>query len=275
MKTFISMGAGVQTTALLILVAQGKVTTDAVMFADTGAEHPETYDYIEKYLKPLCNDLKIPFITVKMHKKVTERDTGEKIYADSLREVITARHRVPSINNRWCTDYSKITPMKLAVRELQEQGKMEKPATALIGISTDEKHRAVKPDGSLKQPHLSEYKNEYPLLNLGISRNDCYAIIKDYGWPVPIKSGCYFCPFQGPRDWANLYRTNQELFWDSVALEEEDINFPTYNLYPRGGKKGLRRLASGPGFGDGSKKLDDFDDYEGEACVEVESSCML
>ena len=151
MKTFLSMGAGVQTTALLILVAQGKVQVDAVIFADTGAEHPETYDYIEKYLKPLCNDLKIPFITVKMHKKVTESDTGEKIYVDSLREVITARHRVPSVNNRWCTDYSKITPMKLAVRELQEQGKMEKPATALIGISTDEK---PGPDASLLNPFL-------------------------------------------------------------------------------------------------------------------------
>ncbi len=273
MKTFLSMGAGVQTTAMLILVAQGKVQADAVMFADTGAEHPETYEYINKHDKPLCDELGIPWLTVRMHKKITNKETGKIVYADSLREVITARHRVPSINNRWCTDYSKITPMKLAVRELQRTGKMEKPATGLIGISTDEKHRAIKPDGTLKQPHLSEYRNEYPLLNLAISRNDCYKIIKKYGWPVPVKSGCYFCPFQGPRDWANLYRTNQKLFWDSVALEEEDINFPTYNLYPRGGKKGLRRLASGPGFGYGSMSI--YDDYEGEACVEVESSCML
>lgn len=275
MKTFISMGAGVQTTAMLILVAQGKVHADAVIFADTGAEHPETYDYIEKYHKPLCEALGMPWLTVRMHKKVKERGTGNIIYANSLEEVITARHRVPSIKNRWCTDYAKITPMKLAIRGLQGEGKLEKPATMLIGISTDEKHRAIKPDGTLKQPHVSEYRNAYPLIDLGISRQDCHKIIKDYGWADPIKSGCYFCPFQGPKDWANLYHSNPELFWHSVELEEEDINFPSYNLYPRGGKKGLRRLATGPGFGDGSKKLYDFDDYEGEACVEVESSCML
>ena len=273
MKTWLSMGAGVQTTALLILVAQGEVQADAVIFADTGAEHPETYEYIEKYHKPLCEQLGIPFITVRMHKKITEKDTGIVRYADSLEEVIEARHRVPSVNNRWCTDYSKITPMKLAIRKLQEEGKLIKPATMLIGISTDEKHRAIKPDGTLKQPHLTEYTNKYPLLDLNISRDDCHTIIKQYGWPDPIKSGCYFCPFQGPRDWANLFQSHPDLFWHSVELEEKDINFPTYNLYPRGGKKGLRRLASGPGFGYGSMSL--YDDYEGEACVEVESSCML
>ena len=47
MKSALSYGAGVQTTALLVLVASGKQPRPAaVLFADTGGEHPETYAYL-------------------------------------------------------------------------------------------------------------------------------------------------------------------------------------------------------------------------------------
>ncbi len=272
MKTFLSFGAGVQTTAMLIMIAKGELEADAVIFADTGAEHPETYEYIEEYDRPLCERLGIPFITVRMHRIMVNVSTGEHECADSLREAILARKRVPSINTRWCTEYAKITPIRMFIRNMQREGKMEKPALSLIGISIDEKHRALNADGSWRQPRISEYRNVYPLVEKRISRDDCHRIIKDYGWPQPPKSGCYFCPFQSAREWASLFRTHPDLFWDAVALEEQDLNFPEYNLYPKG-KRGLRRLASGPGFGYGSLSL--FDDYEGQACVEVEASCML
>ena len=88
MKTFLSFGAGVQTTAMLILVSKGEIEVDAVIFADTGAEHPETYGYIEKYDKPLCEKIGIPFMTVRMHRKITNVDTGQQEYAGSLRKAI-------------------------------------------------------------------------------------------------------------------------------------------------------------------------------------------
>ena len=209
MKTFLSFGAGVQTTAMLILVAKGEIEADAVIFADTGAEHPETYDYIEKYDKPLCEKIGIPFMTVRMHRKITNVDTGQQEYADSLREVIIRRRRVPSVNMRWCTEYAKITPIKLALRGMQKEGRFVRPATALIGISIDERHRAISKDGSWKHPHHSEYQNAYPMVERGVSRDDCHRIIKDYGWPDPVKSGCYFCPFQGPKEWVSLHHTAQ------------------------------------------------------------------
>lgn len=273
MKTFLSFGAGVQTTAMLIMIANNSIEADAVIFADTGAEHPETYAFIEKYDKPLCEEIGIPFLTVRMHRRVTNVETRQQEYADSLRDIIVKRRRVPSVNMRWCTEYSKITPIRLALRGMQHEGGFSKPAVGLIGISIDEKHRALHKDGTWKQPHYSEAINQYPLVEMGISRSDCIRIIKEFGWPIPVKSGCYFCPFQGPRDWAILYRDHPDLFWDSVSLEERDIKFPSYNLWPAGKSKGLRRLASGPGFGNGSLSI--YDDYEGEACVEVEASCML
>jgi 3'-phosphoadenosine 5'-phosphosulfate sulfotransferase (PAPS reductase)/FAD synthetase len=61
----LSFGGGVQTTALAILVAQGKVKADAVVFADTGAERPGTYDYMNSYTKPLLKESGVEFVTVR------------------------------------------------------------------------------------------------------------------------------------------------------------------------------------------------------------------
>ena len=45
MRVF-SFGGGVQSTAALVLAAQGKIDYQTFLFADTGDEHPDTYDYL-------------------------------------------------------------------------------------------------------------------------------------------------------------------------------------------------------------------------------------
>ena len=60
----LSYGGGINSTALLLeWVKQGK-QLDLVIFADTGSEMPETYNFIEKYVKPFCKKNKILFETV-------------------------------------------------------------------------------------------------------------------------------------------------------------------------------------------------------------------
>ncbi len=63
--TILSFGGGLQTTTLAILVAQGKVKIDYAIFADTGCEKPETYDYLEDYTKPLFESIGIPFYGIR------------------------------------------------------------------------------------------------------------------------------------------------------------------------------------------------------------------
>jgi len=56
--TYISLGAGVQSTALAVLSARGEKgvpRADVAIFADTGDEPPHVYDQLERlrgYLKP-------------------------------------------------------------------------------------------------------------------------------------------------------------------------------------------------------------------------------
>lgn len=89
------------------------------------------------------------------------------------------------------------------------------PATVALGISTDEIERA-KPGLDPKMPFQFR---EYPLLDLGLSRSDCKAIITGGGLPIPGKSACFFCPFHDKAAWANLAHETPVLFRKSADLE--------------------------------------------------------
>jgi len=271
---FLSYGAGMQTFALLVMAEHGDIEIDEVVFADTGAEHPETYDHIEKVAKPICERIGIPFTTVRMEKTVddisglnaeelanykkmlattselesrTERIAARSRYNEakgitrrtvtSLRDEIIARRRVPSINpsSRWCTSDAKIVPIyKRFIRPAQKRGEYEKPATAIIGLGYEELTRMYK-------PHLTEYTVEYPLIERKMKRRDCVEYVRKYGYESPPKSGCYFCPFQSPKQWELLRKEHPDLFNDAMKMEESDINYPTYGLFPRKGWT-LRKL---------------------------------
>jgi hypothetical protein len=87
------------------------------------------------------------------------------------------------------------------------------PATVAVGFSTDEVHRANR---KRAQPWETP---DYPLLELGLSRSHCEALVARAGLPVPPRSACYFCPFHRPGTWARMRRDELDLFDRAVALE--------------------------------------------------------
>ena len=304
-ERFLSYGAGMQTFCLLVMAEQGELQIDEVVFADTGAEHPETYDHIEKVAKPICERIGIPFTTIRMSKTVddisgltgeqlvqykqmlsstsqlktrTERMAAHSEYhsangikkrnVTSLRDEIIARRRVPSINpaSRWCTSDAKIEPIyKGFVRPAQERGEYVKPATAIIGIGYEELTR-------MYDPHLTEYVVEYPLIERKMKRQDCVDYVHRHGFESPPKSGCYFCPFQSPGQWKLLRKEHPDLFQDAMALEESDINYPSYGLFPRKGWT-LRRLDRF--FSDSIQLTLTGEDFRGEMQCEQAGYCSV
>lgn len=190
MDRILAMGAGLQTTALAILVAEGKVKVDAAIFADTGGEKPETYFYIENYIKPLLASCSIEFIIVQ--------------HSETLYDYCWRRQDIPSIKWRWCTDRFKVRPIH----------KVAKGAVQLIGFSTDEAHRANRQFKRVK------VTRSFPLIDMGLSSTDCRRIIGDYGWPIPVKSSCFFCSFSRLGDWHWLKYTHPDLFKKALELEE-------------------------------------------------------
>ncbi len=198
------MGAGVQTTALLLMNPK---RYDYVIFADTGDEKAETYYYIEHYLKPFCEKNGVKWITVK-HK-----------HGFTLMEWCLKRKILPIRARRWCTQDFKVKPIN---REIRKLGATKKnPIHQDIGISLDEAHRA-----NFSKFDVQYIVKEYPLLDLKLTRNDCYRIIQEHGFPIPPKSGCDFCPYTKRKDMRKLKAEHPERFHQIVLMEKNDRYYP-------------------------------------------------
>ncbi len=195
----LSFGGGVNTTALLALVKLGKVNFDYVLFADTGCEWPETYNYIETVAKPLCE---IPFITVK----------GKEGETDKLYDYLWKYKCIPFRTWRICTDKFKVKPIKKWVFSNLEDFEMS------IGIDYGERHRA-KSSGV-------DYPINYPLVEMKIDRKACMNLIRRAGIPPAQKTGCYICPFQRVSQWRELWDKHRDLFMKAEALEKNDPKYP-------------------------------------------------
>jgi 3'-phosphoadenosine 5'-phosphosulfate sulfotransferase (PAPS reductase)/FAD synthetase len=124
-KTFVlSYGAGVNTTALMVLLLKMKMRFDVAVFADTGTELPETYGYLpiaQKYLKEHGVELKVV-----------------KSVVGSLYDTCKRRRVVPSKIWRWSTRDYKITPIHHYYKSLGT------PICEYLGIGYDEIER-LKP----------------------------------------------------------------------------------------------------------------------------------
>ncbi|HKT21541.1 MAG TPA: phosphoadenosine phosphosulfate reductase family protein [Nitrososphaerales archaeon] len=249
MKTrFLSFGGGVQTVALLLMHEELKV--DEAIFADTGNEWPETYEYMEQRVVPYAKEHGLQFTVLRQPVAI-----GDKAVL-TLEEYCKERHMTPSRKNRWCTERFKVKRIKSYVKSVG----YPRDARALIGISFDELER-------MHRSHSRAYEFEYPLVDRRMTRKDCLKVVLDHGWPAPHKSACFYCPYQKLESWKELYNKHPDLFKRARALEEGQQN-TGYTLSNR--DIPLARLASR--FGEGTMKLEMFTEKE-ENCEE--GYCMV
>lgn len=83
-----------------------------------------------------------------------------------------------------------------------------------VGISRDEASR-MKPS---REPWI---KNIYPLVDLGITRNDCLRWMKDHSFPQPPRSACVYCPFHNAAEWRRLKEEEPAEFQRAVEFERK------------------------------------------------------
>ena len=63
-----------------------------------------------------------------------------------------------------------------------------------------------------------------------MTRDDCVKYIVQQGYPVPPKSGCFYCPFQRLDQWKNLRFNHPDLWQRAVMLEKNGSNYPDMTL---------------------------------------------
>ena len=189
----LSFGGGIQTVALVVLCLKDELPMpEKVIFADTGAEWPETYDYIARFIQPAIGDR---FLVIKA--------------PEGLYEHLLSRRLIPSPVRRQCTREAKLRPIYRALKELNIKHQW-------IGFSADEQGRAWR---KLNSRYALTVKTSFPLIELGLTRADCEFEIQRYGWPLPRRSACYFCCFQHPNQVRRLFLEHPELFAQAEALE--------------------------------------------------------
>ncbi len=207
-KYIVSYGGGINSTALIVFLFEKKFPLDYVIFSDTGDEMPETYEYLDimdKYLKKR----NIPFKIVKNRKK-------EKLSDKCLR-----REVIPSQIWRWCTRDFKVLPIHAFYRRLNSH------VYQYMGIDYGEVHR-------MKPSNVDYVTNLYPLIDYKINREECIKKIKRAKIPIPVKSGCYFCPFNNMERWKEVYKKHPKLYKYSMKIEEENKHYKTQKLAPKG-----------------------------------------
>jgi hypothetical protein len=214
----VSYGAGVQSTALLVLAATGRIDYRLFLFANVGAdsEHPATLAYLADVAVPYAAAHGVEL--VELHKVMRdgtpETLLGRLTKPGSRSLPIPVRMSNGAPGTRSCTADFKI---RVIGRELRRRGATPAtPATVALGISVDEIQRA-HPGVDAKAPYQSR---TYPLLDLGLHRSDCRRIIADAGLPIPPKSACWFCPFHDTTAWRRLERETPELWEQACQLDE-------------------------------------------------------
>lgn len=204
MKRVISLGAGVQSSAMALMASAGVFgdVPDAAVFADTQAEPASVYEYLAYLMEP--GRLAFPVYIVTngslLDQIGTQRPRGKwaRLAIPAFAKNVNGKG---GMLNRSCTQDYKIRPIRRKVRELCGLHKKRSPLWAVaeqwIGISTDEASRMR----DSREPWL---RNRYPLIEIGASRADCLRWIRERGLPLPSRSACVFCPFHSEAEWAGL-----------------------------------------------------------------------
>jgi hypothetical protein len=240
----LSFGAGVQSTAMLLMACKGVLPLfDAVVFADTGWEPKPVYDHLE-WCKAEALKAGMTVIVVKFRNLYEDamkatwsgKPDAEQPWA-AMPYYIKGADGKRSMIDRQCTKYYKILPIQKHIREVilgLESGQRvpeDVEIQQFMGISTDEARRmkfslnkwqvSVYPlcRTAFYHPDIKPRPRNWGDLKKFYSRGDCVLwLAENYpGLEVP-RSACKGCPFKSDAEWLAI-KANPKDWEEVVALD--------------------------------------------------------
>lgn len=206
----LSLGAGVQSSTLLLMAVEGEVQIDRAIFADTQWEPRAVYQWLE-YLMPLAEKAGIP-VDVVSSGNLREDSLTKPGWLVSVPVHIRNQDGTSALLTRKCTNGYKLRPIMRRLRSLGATAK--RPATVLVGISLDEAHR-------MKPARVQYIRNEWPLVDMRMTRQDCLGWLDRHGYPRPPKSACIGCPFRDDRSWRAMQEQAPDEWADAVDFDRQ------------------------------------------------------
>lgn len=210
-----AFGGGLNSTAYLVLLKWLGVRPDAILFADTGGEKPQTYANVER-MSRWCVENGMPEIVRVKRKVDPARQVHEAKYHDLESECIV-KESLPSIAyyGRSCSEKWKQQPQNkwaVAWPAAQSEWKAGRKVVKVIGYDADESRRA-------KIWSDDKYVFWYPLLQYDWGRDECLEAIKSEGFEPPPKSSCFFCPEMKPHEILDLRDNHPDLLARALKME--------------------------------------------------------
>ena len=188
--------SGGKDSSALAVYMRSEVPNMEYFFCDTGAELPETYEYLAR-------------LEVVLGKPIARLNASRGF--DHWFEVF--RGALPSPQMRWCTRNMKIKPI--------EEWVGDELVVSYVAIRADESNRkgyiSTKPN----------IKTRFPFVEDGVAHDDVLRILEDAGIGLPeyyewrTRSGCYFCFYQRKAEWVGLAERHPELYERAVAIEQK------------------------------------------------------
>jgi 3'-phosphoadenosine 5'-phosphosulfate sulfotransferase (PAPS reductase)/FAD synthetase len=186
---YVSFSGGADSTALAIYL-KDKGEEFGLVFADTGAELPETYWIVPR----VARQLGVKLVVV----------SGPTMFE----RLSNRRFMLPGCRIRWCTRELKQEPLN---------NHWQAGDVVCLGIRADEDHRARTPKNA---PNGVEYI--WPLVEANMGKSDVLKLCESRGLLNPCyewrsSCSCFCCPFQRKSDWLNMLDRHPDLY----ALAEE------------------------------------------------------
>lgn len=247
MKTIrvLSLGAGVQSTAIALMIKDGKLPPiDAAVFADTQEEPQAVYSHLQW----LMRETQSAFPTlVRTHGKLGEHlKTGTDGQGGRF-AAIPAFTKDPlnpeekeGMTRRQCTSEYKINVIQKAIRReilgLKPRQRMPKDVeiVQLMGLSADEGGRVART--RLRMIRQGFATPNFPLWDQLITRSNCQMTLKGCVPHETPRSACVFCPYHKNREWQNIKANAAD--WARACEIDDALRVPG-NVVNRGMDKQL------------------------------------
>ena len=193
----LGLSGGKDSSALAIYM-RDRVPEMEYFFCDTGAELPETYEYLNRLEAAVGK----PIVRLNSSR---DFDHWLEVYQGTL----------PSPQMRWCTKNLKIKPL--------EEWVGDDDVISYVAIRADENRLGYVST----KPNITAV---FPFREDGIDRAGVDRILDEAGIGLPdyykwrTRSGCYFCFFQRKHEWVGLKDRHPDLFDKAIAYEEK-VNY--------------------------------------------------
>lgn len=238
------------------LVVDGVVLTpadvDAVIFADPGAEWTHTYALLPR-VRAFCAAMGVRLLVLAKPptdvwranlraKGSRETPAWASDESGSIEEKAARGHyhlRLPIMDeyrrfgtiavtvSASCTSNHKVGPIRRCMDDLalerfgidnrhwafQVRKGLRPKHNVIIGIAADESERAIDTGRPIYERPV------YPLVEMGITKDNEAAILERHGFGDVYKSGCVMCPYQGA-GWFWVLRETDPVRWLEVLAYE-------------------------------------------------------